>query len=84
MSNGFLQVLVKMTLEVGLMLNDARGKSIKGFQIRTLLKLFDLKSTIKKEKSIYHVMLKSLLLKNFPKSDLQAWRHLQVAIFDKD
>jgi hypothetical protein len=49
-----------------------------------MLKLFEVKSTVNKEKSVYYVILKSLLLRNFPTVDLNAWRHLQLQIFSKD
>lgn len=79
-SNSFLPVAVSLALQVGTLLNDA--KQVSGFQMRTLCKLFDVKSTANKEKSVYYVMLKSLLQQKYKHSDLNAWKLMPSHVFE--
>ena len=65
-NNEFLAQIVKMTLNVGLFLNSSSvNANATGFELRTLLKLFDVKSTHNKDKCIYFFMLKTLILKHY-------------------
>lgn len=62
-----------------------------GFELRSLTKLFDVKSTAKKDKSFYQIILKQYLIRKDPKASqslLQAknlvafWKQIPLNVFD--
>mmetsp|Transcript_481 Transcript_481/g.632 ORF Transcript_481/g.632 Transcript_481/m.632 type:complete len:95 (-) Transcript_481:1879-2163(-) len=62
-----------------------------GFDLRSLTKLFEVRSTLTKEKSAYHIILKQFLLRMDTqagqrlleaKDYLGFWKRLPVKIFD--
>ena len=84
-NNEFLAQIVKMTLNVGLFLNPSSvNANATGFELRTLLKLFDVKSTHNKDKCIYFFMLKTLILKHYQTADYNAWKNVKAVIFTKE
>ena len=84
-NNEFLAQIVKMTLNVGLFLNSSSvNANATGFELRTLLKLFDVKSTHNKDKCIYFFMLKTLILKHYQTADYNAWKNVKAVIFTKE
>ena len=54
-----LKEVIAITLKFGMLLNQQHD--IKAFDLAALLKLFDLKSTLKKEKSAYQIVMKQYL-----------------------
>lgn len=91
-SETFIEI-VTLTHKFMSLVSAEKFSAATGFDLRTLTKLFELKSTLTKEKSAYHIILKQYLLRKDPKAGRRFlqdkdhvgfWKRLPTRVFEDD
>ena len=81
-SNQFFKEIIRITHRVLMLMKD---QQLKGFDLKSLLKVFDVKSIHCKDKSVYYFIMKQYLQvsEHDNQKGYKLWKNIPTQVFDK-